>query len=145
MRWVGTDLADTDWLDGELIGCVLAGLEMFTARLHRVTFHRCKFESVNARAAKLRGVSFADCLLRDVDFSGAALTEVTFPGSALEGVRFGKARMAKVDLRDATRLEISDGHDALRGATITGGQLMELAPMFADALGITVRDRGTGR
>ncbi|MBP8537522.1 pentapeptide repeat-containing protein [Streptomyces sp. MK37H] len=145
VRWVGTDLADTDWLDGELGGCVLAGLEMFSARLHRVTFHRCKLESVNLRTATLRNVTFVDCLLRDVDLGGAGLTEVAFPGAALEGVRFGKARMAKVDLRGATRLEIADGYDALGGATIGSGQLMELAPMLADALGIAVRDGGAAR
>ncbi|WP_064458076.1 pentapeptide repeat-containing protein [Streptomyces hygroscopicus] len=143
VRWTGTDLADTGWLDGELIGCVLAGLEMFSTRLHRVTFHRCKLESVNLRTATLRSVRFVDCVLRDVDFGGANLTDVAFPGSALEGVRFGTARMAKVDLREATRLEIAEGHDALRGATIGSGQLAELAPMLAVALGITVRDHGS--
>ena len=141
VRWVGTDLAETDWLDTDVIASALAGLEMFHAQLRRVAFHSCKFDSVNLRTAALRDVSFVDCVLRDVDFAGAELHGVTFPGSTLEGVRFDKARMYEVDLRGAVGLGIADGFDALRGATISGTQLLELAPMFALALGVTVRNR----
>jgi uncharacterized protein YjbI with pentapeptide repeats len=95
---------------------------------------------VNARGAHLHDVAFVDCLLRDVDFGGAALTGVTFPGSRLEGVRCEKARMERVDLRDATALGIVAGHEALGGATITSAQLLDLAPAFAHALGVTVKD-----
>ncbi|MEU4682693.1 pentapeptide repeat-containing protein [Streptomyces xinghaiensis] len=139
-RLVGTDLAETDWLDAEVVSGSLAGLEMFGAELRRVTFHQCKFDSVNFRATTLRDVSFRDCLLRDVDFSGAALTDVTFPGSDLDGVRFEKARLERTDLRGAVRLGITAGYDSLRGAVIDNAQLLAIAPMLAQALGITVRD-----
>ncbi|QDY75368.1 pentapeptide repeat-containing protein [Streptomyces qinzhouensis] len=140
VRFVGTDLAETSWLDTELVAGVLAGLEMHGSALHRVVFHQCKLDSVNLRAATLREVVFADCLLRDTDFAGARLTGVSFPGSSLEGGRFAGARMKDVDLRSAAGLDIADGVESLRGATIGTLQLFDLAPRFAHALGVDVRD-----
>lgn len=141
VRWVGTDLVETGWLDAEVVSGVFAGVEMFGARLRRVTFFDCKLDSVNLRTAKLREVSFVNCLLRGVDLGGASLTGVTFPGSTLEGVRLEKARLERVDLRDAARLDIAAGFDSLGGATIDGTQLLDLAPALAHALGIEVRNR----
>ncbi|MEU6827825.1 pentapeptide repeat-containing protein [Nocardia beijingensis] len=98
------------------------------------------FDSVNFRRARLREVSFVDCVLRDCDFAEAALTEITVPGSALVRLSLRNARVTKVDLRGATALDITDGLDSLRGATITSPQLMDLAPGFARSIGLTVRD-----
>jgi uncharacterized protein YjbI with pentapeptide repeats len=141
VRWVGTDLSHTGWLDTELIAGMLAGLEIYDAELRRVAFHNCKLDSVNLRGSTLRDVSFTDCLLRDVDFAGAKLTGVALPGSTLEGVRFDGARLSKVDLGDAAALGISGGLDSMRGATVSAAQLVELAPLLADTLGIAVRPR----
>ncbi|MFH8619482.1 pentapeptide repeat-containing protein [Streptomyces sp. NPDC017979] len=141
VRFVATDLVDTHWMDTEVVAGSLAGLEMFGSQLHRVTFHQCKLDSVNLRSTTLRDVTFVDCLLRDVDFAGAELTRVSFPGSALEDARFPQARMKDVDLRDADRLGISAGVESLKGATISTGQLLDFAPLFAQTLGIVVRDR----
>ncbi|MFE0425590.1 pentapeptide repeat-containing protein [Streptomyces sp. NPDC058953] len=140
VRFVATDLVETHWTDTEVVGGSLAGLELFGAELHRVVFHQCKLDSVNLRGTTLRDVVFADCLLRDVDFAGARLTGVSFPGSTLDGARFSGARLTDVDLRAAARLEIADGVESLRGATIGTPQLFDLAPLFARTLGITVRD-----
>ncbi|MFJ8233300.1 pentapeptide repeat-containing protein [Streptomyces sp. NPDC094448] len=140
VRFVGTDLAETSWLDTEFTAGVLAGLELHGAALHRVVFHQCKFDSVNLRATTLRDVVFVDCLLRDADFAGARLSGVSFPGSTLEGARFAGAGLKDVDLRSAARLDIGDGVESLRGATISTLQLFDLAPRFAHALGVVVRD-----
>jgi uncharacterized protein YjbI with pentapeptide repeats len=140
VRWVGADLAETDWLDAEVVSGAFAGLEAFGAQLRRVAFHNCKFDSVNLRATTLRDVTFTNCLLREVDFAGATLTNVAFPGSALDRARFDNAKLAKVDLRDVTALGITAGHDALRGAVITSAQLLDLAPALAHVLGIEVKD-----
>ncbi|MFE0461186.1 pentapeptide repeat-containing protein [Kitasatospora sp. NPDC058965] len=139
-RLVATDLADTEWQDGTVTGSLLAGVAVHGAQLRRLTLRQCKLEAVNLRAAVLREVVFEDCQLRDVDFGGAKLTKVSFPGSSLEQVRFGRARLAEVDLRGATRLDLPDGHEGLRGAVISTHQLLELAPQFARALGVTVKD-----
>ncbi|GAA4563107.1 pentapeptide repeat-containing protein [Planotetraspora kaengkrachanensis] len=140
VRWVGADLGETTWLDAEMIASALAGIQLFGAEVTRVVFHDCKLDSVNFRGATLREVSFVNCRMTEVDFAGATLDQVTFPGSLLEGTRFGKAKMSKVDLTGAAGLGMKDGYDSLAGATISGGQLMELAPMLAETLGIRVAD-----
>ncbi|MFJ1705668.1 pentapeptide repeat-containing protein [Kitasatospora sp. NPDC088346] len=139
-RLVATDLADSEWQDSAVLGSVLAGIAWYGSALRRVVFRQCKLESVNLRGATLRDVVFEDCLLRDVDFGEARLTEVAFPGSTLEEVRLGGAALSKVDLRGAARLGLADGHLGLRGAVISTHQLFELAPQFAQALGIVVKD-----
>lgn len=140
IRTVGTDLAETSWLDTECLSGLLAGTQLHGAQMRRAVFHNCKFDSVNLRAAKLRDVSFANCLLRDVDFAGAALTNVAFPGTTLDRVDFTKAALARVDLREANALGISAGVESLGGAIVTPLQLIDLAPAMAQHLGMTVKD-----
>ncbi|MFE5210934.1 pentapeptide repeat-containing protein [Streptomyces sp. NPDC056600] len=141
VRWVGTDLAESSWMDATVLSGMLAGVQVFGATLRRVTFSHCKLDSVNWRSAALREVRFEDCLLRDVDFGEATLKDVSFPGTVLDGVRLRGARLSGVDLRGAASLGIADGVEALRGATIDQGQLLDLAPSFAQALGVTVAAR----
>ncbi|GLX94994.1 pentapeptide repeat-containing protein [Herbidospora sp. NBRC 101105] len=140
VRWIGVNLAETDWFDVEVISSAMSGVPMFGSKVHQVVFHNCKLDSVNLRSATLRNVTFDDCLLREVDFAGATLKEVSFPGSELEEVRFDKAQLAKVDFRGARTLGIADGLESLRGATISMSQLFDLAPRMAQSLGISVRD-----
>ncbi|MFI9273691.1 pentapeptide repeat-containing protein [Kitasatospora sp. NPDC052896] len=139
-RWVATDLAESEWQDATVRGGLFAGIAGYSAQLRRLVLRQCKLESVNLRSAVLREVVFEDCQLTDVDFGGAKLTEVSFPGSSLQQVRFGGAKLTKVDLRGATRLDLPDGHEGLRGALISSVQLFELAPQFAQALGVVVKD-----
>ncbi|WP_227983990.1 pentapeptide repeat-containing protein [Nocardia spumae] len=141
VRWIGTDIGETRWLDAELIDSAWSGVIAVDAQLRRVRFEGCKLESVNFRAAKLRHVSFVDCVLRDVDFSSAALRQVEFPGSRLDGVALHGATFQDVDLREAATLDLIADIGTLKGAIINTGQLMEMAPAFARAAGIIVRDK----
>ncbi|WP_457030184.1 pentapeptide repeat-containing protein [Kitasatospora sp. P5_F3] len=139
-RWIAVDCVESEWQDAGFVSTVLAGLTAYGSAVRRVVFRQCKLEAVNLRGATLRDVVFEDCLLRDVDLGGAKLTDVSFPGSTLEEVRLAGATLRKVDLRGALRLGLPDGPDGLRGALLGSSQLFELAPQFAQALGITVRD-----
>ncbi|MFF4345425.1 pentapeptide repeat-containing protein [Kitasatospora sp. NPDC001540] len=139
-RMVGVDLAESEWQDSEVDSTVLAGVSAYGSAVRRTVFRQCKLEAVNLRGAVLRDVVFEDCLLRDVDLSEARLTDVSFPGSTLEEVHLRGATLKNADLRTAARLGLSDGHLGLRGAIISTTQLLDLAPQFAHALGITVKD-----
>ncbi|MCL7021331.1 pentapeptide repeat-containing protein, partial [Vibrio vulnificus] len=46
VRWMGTDLVESSWLDVELNGGALAGIQLFDARLRRVAFSHCKLDAV---------------------------------------------------------------------------------------------------
>ncbi|WP_194818698.1 pentapeptide repeat-containing protein [Nocardia sp. XZ_19_385] len=140
VRLVGTNLGQSDWQDAELVDSAWSGVEIVSAGLRRIRFEGCKFESVNFRNSNLREVEFVDCVLRDVDFAEAALRQITFPGSTLMRIALDRARLQDVDLRGARSIDIASGLDALRGATINYGQLMDLAPAFAQAAGIIVRE-----
>ncbi|WP_280842402.1 pentapeptide repeat-containing protein [Kitasatospora phosalacinea] len=139
-RMVGVDLAESEWQDSEVDSTVLAGISAYGSAIRRTVFRRCKLEAVNLRGAVLRDVVFEDCLLRDVDLSDAKLTDVSFPGSTLDEVRLRGAALKGADLRTAASLGLPDGHLGLRGAVISTAQLLDLAPQFAHALGITVKD-----
>lgn len=65
---------------------------------------------------------------------------MTFPGSRIDGLTLNKTTMTKVDFRGTQALSVAQGIESLRGATVDHGQLMELAPSFAAALGLTVTD-----
>ncbi len=138
-RFVSSDLAETGWLDTHLTGCVLAGVQAFSASMRRVRFQDCKLDSVNFRSSTLTDVTFENCLLRDTEFGSARLLRVSFPGSTLTRADFAKVTCTDVDLRGAG-LGITAGYESLRGATIDSVQLVALAPLLARHLGITVTD-----
>lgn len=139
VRLTGTSLAESHWQDVTVVGSSLAGVEVFGAELHRVTFSACKLDSVNFRAARLTDVVFDRCVLRDVDFAGARLSGCAFGGAELTRVDFSRASMPGTDLRGATLgLVIDTG--SLRGAIISSAQLAVVAPVLAQTLGIVVSD-----
>jgi uncharacterized protein YjbI with pentapeptide repeats len=139
VRLVATGLAGTSWTDVTFAGCVAAGAEAFGAELRRVVFRGCKLDSVNFRDAVLDEVTFENCDLRDTDFAGATLGRTAFPGSRLARTDLSQVRMTQADLRGA-ELGIIISPDSLRGATISTGQLAYLAPLLAQAMGVTVSD-----
>ncbi|GAA0958399.1 pentapeptide repeat-containing protein [Actinocorallia libanotica] len=128
------------WLDSEISTSSLAGTPVYGAELSRVSFFGCKLVSVNFREARLRDVTFTDCVLDDVDFTGATLNGVSFPGSALKDVRLDCTTMKRVDLRKARDLSLQANRDSLAGLTMSPLQLLDMAPFFAHALGVTIAD-----
>lgn len=136
----GTTLAHSLWVDTEIGTSAWIAVDAIAAALRRTTFADCKLEGVNFRAATLDRVSFRDCLLRDCDFAEARLTAVTFPGTRIDGAAFNKATLKKVDFRQAASIRITDGITALHGAVVTNTQILELAPTFAAAAGLIVKD-----
>ncbi|WP_433609062.1 pentapeptide repeat-containing protein [Dactylosporangium sp. CA-139114] len=138
-RWVGVRVAGGEWLDVAVLDSALAGVQAYSSRLRRVTFRGCKIDTLNLRGATLTDVVFEDCELDELDCAGAGLTNVTFPGSSLRNARFSQVTCKKVDFRGARELDVADGADALRGATVDERQLMQLAPALAQALGILVK------
>jgi uncharacterized protein YjbI with pentapeptide repeats len=139
VRLTGTNLAESSWLDVTVSLSVLAGVQVFGAELRRVVFSACKLDSVNFRGTSLTNVTFDRCVLRDVDFADAALTQCAFAGSQLTRTDFSRARLDRTDLRGA-ELGIVIDSQSLRGAVISTAQLVSLAPVLAESMGVLVRD-----
>ena len=140
-RWIGGNWSESQLLSVQIGDSALAGLQAYRSYWRRVSVHSCKIDSLNLRGAKLQDVEFRDCDLTEVDLTDATLINVTFPGSAIRRARFTKVTAKKLDFRGARELDVAQGWDALRGATIDGGQLAEIAPALAHAMGIVVKDR----
>ncbi len=136
-RGVGTDLSEASLVDVSVIDARFGALAAYGSRWRRVDVNGGKIEFLNLRGATLREVRFEDCLLLEPDFADATLTDVTFAGCTLVGAQLQGARLTKVDLSEA-RLVEPKGLTSLGGATISRGQLLELADAFADQLGIKV-------
>ncbi|MFI5720509.1 pentapeptide repeat-containing protein [Nocardia sp. NPDC051750] len=139
VRFTGTEMPDSAWMDAELIEGAWSGVEASGAELRRVEFHNCKLDSVNFRNARFTKVRFVDCVLRHVDFGSAKLSEVSFPGSEIAELTVRNAQLKKVDFRAAHSIGIADGVESLRGALVTPAQLMDLAPTLAAAVGLIVQ------
>jgi uncharacterized protein YjbI with pentapeptide repeats len=139
VRLVSTALGETQWTDVTFDRSAGAGVEMFGAELRRVTFRGCKLDSVNFRGAELTEVTFDDCDLRDVDFAGATLTRSAFGGSRLARADLTGTSLDQADLRGAELGLIID-KNSLSGAIVSTGQLVSIAPVLAETMGITIRD-----
>jgi uncharacterized protein YjbI with pentapeptide repeats len=140
VRLISAGLARTSWRDVTFTGAVIAGAEAFGSLLRRVRFDRCKLDSVNFRDCDLTEVTFDNCVLRNVDFSTARLTRVAFPDSKLAATTLVKVTLDRVDLRGA-ELGLTVDPTALRGAIVSTAQLLDLAPLLADSIGIIVKDQ----
>jgi uncharacterized protein YjbI with pentapeptide repeats len=136
---MSTSLAQAVLRDVTFTGTVLAGVEIFASTLRRVTFDRCKLTGVNFRDATLADVTFDGCVLREVDFGSARISRASFPGSKLTATTMTKVTLEKVDLRGA-ELGLTVDPLSLAGAIITTAQLIDLAPLLAQSIGIVVRD-----
>ncbi len=111
-------LTGASWTDVTVTGCKLGYVNLADARLEDVTFSACEIGTLDLRMAQARDVSFADCTVDELNVSGATLADVDLSGA---------------------RLRSLVGVESLRGAVVSRGQLADLAPLFAEQLGIDVR------
>ena len=137
VRFAGVGLARSTWLDVTIERSSLAGCELYGAQWRRVTVTDSVLDSLNLREARLRDVRFTDCVLRHLDLGSARLSDVVLSGCRVVRLTLPHAVLTRVDLR-GSQLDVLDGVDALRGATIDLDQLVTLAPVMAAHLGLKV-------
>jgi uncharacterized protein YjbI with pentapeptide repeats len=121
----------------EYSSCRMTGFQPGQAYLKDVLFFRCKLDHSSFRFAEMESVIFRECDLRGADFQEATLTKLAFEKCDLSGVELRRCKMANVDFRSSEIREIK-GVEGLKGALIDSGQLVELAPAMAAAIGIRV-------
>jgi uncharacterized protein YjbI with pentapeptide repeats len=128
------------WRDVALTGCRLGAVQLSGAELQRVRVTGGKVDYLNLRDARLTDVVLEGCVVGELDLVGATATRVTLDGCRVERLDVTRATLDRVDLRGAD-LSGLDGLAHLRGAVISGDQLLELAPALAAHLGVRVVDR----
>jgi uncharacterized protein YjbI with pentapeptide repeats len=143
--------------DTILSACQSSTLDLTNARLHDVKIDSCRIGAllapdtaikhvtvtggrwtfVNLRSARLTDVVFEGVRFDDLDLSGATLERVSFDGCTIGTLSLHAASLADVDLSGATLRDVH-GIEHLRGASVSPGQLMQLAPVIATHLGIQI-------
>jgi uncharacterized protein YjbI with pentapeptide repeats len=120
-------------------GSRLGSAELYEASLSSVHIVSTKLGFVNLSGATLLDVLFTGCSIDELDLSGAKLNRVAFVDCTIGVLSLNHATLQNVDLRRADLSRI-DGFTALAGATLTSGQVADLASSFAEHLGIRVED-----
>ncbi|MDP9332173.1 MAG: pentapeptide repeat-containing protein [Actinomycetota bacterium] len=133
----GCDFSESVWQRVKLVDCRASAIELPQANLRHVTFEACKLDEANFRLAKFQHVRFDGSVLCGAELVGAQLDDLAFDGSDLAGADFSNAKCSAVDLRGA-RLDGLRGIASLAGATIGVDQLVGLAPVLAQTLGLHV-------
>jgi uncharacterized protein YjbI with pentapeptide repeats len=121
----------------ELTDCRLTGIDLGAAALHDVRFTSCKLDDANLRGVQGERITFADTVLGATEFAQATLADAVFESCKLAGVDFRRAVLTGSTFPDSDLTDVL-GVDGLRGTKLTMVQALQLAPRFAQQLGITV-------
>jgi uncharacterized protein YjbI with pentapeptide repeats len=121
----------------ELHLCRLTGIELAEATWNDVVLTECRADFAGFRQAKLERIVFRDCRLEEADFGAASLTDVVFERCDLRRASFAGCRGERLQLSGCNLTELV-GVEALRGARMPWEDILENAPLFAQALGIQV-------
>ncbi|MDQ0612560.1 uncharacterized protein YjbI with pentapeptide repeats [Microbacterium sp. W4I4] len=114
-------------------------LDLSDARIGELELHGVRIDYLTLAAAKAVDVRIGSCQITALDLPGATLTRLAFTDSRSDEVDTRGLRAEHVDLRGLDALSFLDVA-SLRGTTLTFRQAELLAPAFAAAAGIALRD-----
>lgn len=129
---------ESGWWNTAVVGGRIGSAELYGSTFRSVKFERAKLGYLNLRRAKIKDVEFRDVHIEELDAGGANLERVTFIDCTIDTLALNGAKLKDVDLRGA-RLRTLSGITALKGATVSFEQLMDLAPILANELGLRVQ------
>jgi uncharacterized protein YjbI with pentapeptide repeats len=131
--------ARPDWHGVELTGSRVGSAELYDGEWRSVTVTGAKLGYLNFRHSTLEDVRFSGCTIEELDLGGATLNRVAFDDCTVETLTLQGARCTDLDLRGAD-LRGVNGVSGLAGATVGADQLLELAPLLAAELGVSVSE-----
>ncbi len=127
------------WHDSIVEDSRIGSAELYDSTWRGIRFENCKLGYLNLRGSQLRDVRFANCLIDELDLGDATATRVAFVDTTIRKLDLTHATLSSVDFRQADLRQIASV-ESLRGATLNGIQLADLAPAFAARFGIVVED-----
>ena len=131
---------DSSWRDALLEEARVGALLASGSTWDLVRLRGIKANLVDLRVARLTDVVFEDCTIGELDLGSAELRAVRFERTTIDDLSVEGARLTDVDLVGA-QLGVVRGIAGLRGASICPVQLLDLAPLLAAHLWITVREQ----
>lgn len=126
----------------EFVDCRLSGAVLSDGRLRHVRFLRCRMDGVVLRMASTVQLSIEECQLPAADLYGTDLRNATILDSDLSGADISNARLSGARLHGSD-LADAVGGAALRDVQIDAGQVVPVAMLVLEGLGISITDRPT--
>ena len=123
----------------QIIGGRIGTLDLSGARIDELDLRDLRIDYLNLGGARATDVEITGCSIRTIDIPQAELTRVRFTGTSSDEVDPRGMRATDVDLRGLDALSYLDAN-SLRGTTLTGFQVQQLAPVNAVGLGIQIKD-----
>lgn len=122
-----------------IVGGRVGTLDLSGSRIDELAIDDVRIDYLNLGGARAVDLDISNCGIRTLDMPQAELTRVRFSESASDEVDPRGIRAKDVDLRGLDARGFLDAN-SLRGTTLSGFQVQQLAPLFATGLGIQVKD-----
>lgn len=123
----------------QIVGGRIGTLDLSGSRIDELELRDLRVDYLNLGAARATDVQISGCRIRTIDLPQAELTRVRFEATSTDEVDPRGMRAVDVDLRGLDALSYLDAN-SLRGTTLTGFQVQQLAPVIAAGLGIQLKD-----
>lgn len=141
------DLANARFESLEIASCTLTGSRLVGAvlggSLRDVSLRDCQLDLASLRMSKVARTELAGCSLREIDAYGATFDSLLCTGCDLARADLTGAAFTRSAI-EGCELTALRGIEALRGVRIPLADLLEVAPLLAEALGIIATGGETG-
>jgi len=128
------------WRTVELADSRIGAWEIYDADVESVLIEDCRLGFANLVGTALRDVLIRGTRIDELDLSGIDAQRIRFEDCRVGVLRLRGGSLSDVDLR-GLEMTVVSGIGSLAGATISSGQLTELAPLLAQHLGLRIEDR----
>ena len=128
------------WRTVELFDSRIGAWELYDADVESVLIEDCRLGFTNLAGTAVRDVLIRATRIDELDLSGIDAQRVRFEDCQVGTLRLHGGSLSDVDLR-GLEMTVVSGVGSLTGATVSSGQLTELAPLLAQHLGLRVEDR----
>jgi len=128
------------WRTVELVDSRIGAWELYDADVESVLVEDCRLGFANLAGTAVRDLLIRGTRIDELDLSGIEAQRVRFEDCRVGTLRLHGGSLSDVDLR-GLEMTVINGVGSLTGATVSSGQLTELAPLLAQHLGLRVEDR----
>ena len=128
------------WRTVELVDSRIGAWELYDADVESLLMEDCRLGFTNLAGTTVRDLLIRATRIDELDLSGIDAQRVHFEDCRVGTLRLHGGSLRDVDLRGLEMRTVS-GVGSLAGATVSSGQLSELAPLLTQHLGLRVTDQ----
>ena len=128
------------WRTVELVDSRIGAWELYDADVESLLMEDCRLGFTNLAGTTVRDLLIRATRIDELDLSGIVAQRIRFEDCQVGTLRLHGGSLSDVDLRGLEMRTVS-GVGSLAGATVSSGQISELAPLLAQHLGLRVTDQ----